>query len=210
MYFYTGSCNFRPCYIISVFYETTCWPHGLNKQILDSNLPARNHLASETNSSRNNASSRFKRQIAIDKSSVVERFYTNGRVSFQCRSEHPDCFSRRSSSFGQCQSIVNSKKVVIGCRCSLKENIFIIKILPKSNVIILVKISWNLWDWNCKFTVEIKYNLQFQNVVNVEISHDTQDWPKIQLKLWFVSRKILILGHSFNKNSTLCLVIQQT
>ncbi|XP_078365188.1 uncharacterized protein LOC144649544 [Oculina patagonica] len=106
--------------VIFVSDETACWPHDRNKRGLEYSLLHKNHhLASETNSSRtDNVTSRFKRHIPFDKCCVKRKIYTDGRVTFECRSEHPDCFPKRSSSFGQCESIVNSKNIVIACRCA--------------------------------------------------------------------------------------------
>lgn len=60
---------------------------------------------------------------STDRCCVKKRFYRNGRVSFQCRSEHPDCFVKSdpgSPLFGLCKSVVNDKNVVTGCECAAK------------------------------------------------------------------------------------------
>lgn len=109
--------------ILLVSYETTCWPRDVNKQGIDSALPRWNLHAAETNSLSNNVASRSKRQIAIDECCVKRRIYLNGRVSFECRSDHPDCFAKSNSSspsFGLCESVRNSQNVVINCRCAAR------------------------------------------------------------------------------------------
>ncbi len=118
--FFTQEAAIFAFVIILESYQVTCWPHDQTKPDLGSSLPHGNHhLALENNSSRTeNVSSRFKRHIAFDKCCVKRKIYTDGRVTFQCRSEHPDCFPKRSASFGQCESVVNSKNIVIACRCA--------------------------------------------------------------------------------------------
>lgn len=110
--------------ILLVSYETTCWPRDdVNKQGIESALPRWNVHAAETNSLSNTVASRSKRQIAIDECCVKKRLYSNGRVSFECRSEHPDCFAKSnasSPSFGLCESVRNSQNVVINCRCAAR------------------------------------------------------------------------------------------
>jgi len=101
--------------ILFLSYETTCSPQNLKRQAIDTGLSPRSQLGSENNSTR------FKRHINADDCCIKRRFYSNGRVSFECRSEHPDCFTKTnawSSSFGLCVSIVNRKNIVIGCRCA--------------------------------------------------------------------------------------------
>ena len=83
-------------------------------------LPERN-LPVTSNSSRSYVESSTKDSPNSDFCCVKRRFYNNGRIHFQCRSEHPDCFSKSNaltSSFGLCVSVVNSKNNVIGCRCA--------------------------------------------------------------------------------------------
>lgn len=101
-------------------YETTCSPKNPKRQAIDTSLSPRSHFASEINSS-----SRFKRTTqcvrATDECCVKRRFFSNGRVSFECRSEHIDCFRKSNSSstsFGQCERVVNRKNFVIDCQCA--------------------------------------------------------------------------------------------
>lgn len=101
--------------IIFLSGETTCSPKNPKRQAIDNSLSPRNHLASGNNSSR------FKRHIHVDDCCVKRRFHSNGRVWMKCMSEHPDCFAKSnawSSSFGLCESIVNTENIVIGCQCA--------------------------------------------------------------------------------------------
>ena len=107
--------------ILFLSYETTCSPQNLKRQAIDTRLSPRSQFGSENNSTR------FKRHINADDCCVKRRFYSNGRVSFECMSEHPDCFAKTnawSSSFGLCVSIVNRKNIVIGCRCAAQKKRF--------------------------------------------------------------------------------------
>ena len=74
-----------------------------------------------SNSSRSYVESSSKLLRNSDFCCVKKTFYKNGRVQFQCKSEHPDCFAKSnalSSSFGLCVRVVDSKNNVIGCRCA--------------------------------------------------------------------------------------------
>lgn len=106
--------------ILLVFSETFCriqsWKVILNRP----GLPERN-LPVTSNSSGSYVESSSKLLRNSDFCCVKKTFYKNGRVQFQCKSEHPDCFAKSnalSSSFGLCVRVVDSKKNVIGCRCA--------------------------------------------------------------------------------------------
>ena len=107
--------------ILVLSYETTCSSKNPNREAINTSLSHRSHFASEIDSS-----SRFKRRSqcvrATDECCVKKRFFSNGRVSFECRSMHLDCFdkslNKSSSSFGHCERVVNRQNVVIDCQCA--------------------------------------------------------------------------------------------
>lgn len=52
---------------------------------------------------------------------VKKKIVQNGKIKTQCRSEHPDCFSKsdpRSPYFGMCETVRNSQNDVVACRCA--------------------------------------------------------------------------------------------
>lgn len=105
--------------ILFFSYETNC-SRNPNKEVIDTSLSSRSHVASEIN-----LSSRFKRRTqcvkATDECCVKKRIFTNGRVSFECRSAHVDCFGKSNSSspsFGLCEKVVNRKNFVVDCQCA--------------------------------------------------------------------------------------------
>ena len=106
--------------ILFFSYETNCSPRNPNKEVIDTSLSSRSQVASEIN-----LSSRFKRRTqcvkATDECCVKKRIFTNGRVSFECRSAHVDCFGKSNSSspsFGLCEKVVNRKNFVVDCQCA--------------------------------------------------------------------------------------------
>ena len=55
---------------------------------------------------------------------VKKKMVQNGKIKTQCRSEHPDCFSKsdpRSPYFGMCETVRNSQNDVVACRCAAQK-----------------------------------------------------------------------------------------
>ncbi|XP_020626960.1 uncharacterized protein LOC110064269 [Orbicella faveolata] len=102
--------------------ETFCriqsWKVILNRPGLpERNLP----ITSNSSGSYVESASKPPHSQNSDFCCVKKTFYKNGRVQFKCKSEHPDCFAKSnawSPSYGLCESVVDNKNNVIGCRCA--------------------------------------------------------------------------------------------
>ena len=106
--------------ILFFSYETTCSPRNPNRDAIGTSLSPQSHFASEIN-----LSSRFKRNTqcarATDECCVKKRIFSNGRVSFECRRAHVDCFGKSNStspSFGLCEKVMNRNNFVVDCQCA--------------------------------------------------------------------------------------------
>ena len=107
--------------VFCFLYEATCWPQVLNDEVTSYSQPSWN--TTETKTTRRSILQRLRRQVSFDSCCVKKRLVYNGRITYQCRSEHPDCFSKSdptSPLFGLCETVRNSKKVVISCRCAAR------------------------------------------------------------------------------------------
>ena len=107
--------------VFCFLYEATCWPQVLNDEVTNYSQPSWN--TTETKTTRRSILQRLRRQVSFDACCVKKRLVYNGRITYQCRSEHPDCFSKSdptSPLFGLCETVRNSKKVVISCRCAAR------------------------------------------------------------------------------------------
>ena len=113
---------------IVVFILLTCIGAFCQQLSLDKVITRDTHQSIRARSRKaNSPSGRYaepRQNYREDDCCVRKKIVQNGKIKTQCRSEHPDCFSKsdpRSPYFRMCETMRNSQNDVVACRCAAQK-----------------------------------------------------------------------------------------